>query len=304
MNKAAAIYDFSQYPVSFDSCNFFAIFGTLCEKARIDSVSLFVICENFRSAPVEDDYTAHYQHQKMLDCVVSLGQLTKYIDNIHIVNSLEGLKYEHYDFLIDGIKPGSSLPRLYDFKTIEEVAGDIDCDYLNRLFQPFPSDRKKVEWCDNSVLFFKRDSEYNLPRNTPDQLFEKAAEVLAANGIDAVVIEDKERRPVNAGSRTLMDTLSERLAAAERSRLSIAWGGGVSAPLWFSQARLLICGMINEAVPVDSAEMAARKGPFRNMQPRWFKNQKQFWWEENQLITPERLALKCIDILKVHENLN
>ena len=48
----------------------------------------------------------------------------------------------------------------------------------------------------------------------------------------------------------------------------------------------------------------ALKGPFRNVQPRWFKNQKQFWWEENQLITPERLALKCIDILKEYENLS
>jgi hypothetical protein len=60
--------------------------------------------------------------------------------------------------------------------------------------------------------------------------------------------------------------------------------------------------MMNEAVPIDSAEMSARKGPFRYIQPIWFGEKKQFWWIENQLITPESLSSRVIEVLKKNED--
>ncbi|MDC1160603.1 hypothetical protein OAT10_02485 [Luminiphilus sp.] len=302
MKKAAAIYDLAQYPVTFDTCNFFAIFATLCEQSGIDSVSLFIVCERFRSAPIESEYPADYQYQKMLDCVVSLGHLSKYIDNIHIVSSVKNLRHEGYDFLFDGVSPGRALPRLYDFKTIEELLGDESPEFLNRLFTPYCSDQKKSELYEDKVIFFKRNSVFNKPRNTPTDLFELAAEKLNSCDIPAVVIEDKEHTPIEPLKQIPMFTISERLAAAEQSRLSITWGGGIGAPLWFSEAPLLICGMMNEAVPIDSAEMSARKGPFRYIQPIWFGEKKQFWWIENQLITPESLSSRVMEVLKKNED--
>lgn len=304
MKKAAAIYDLAQYPVTFDTCNFFAIFATLCEQSGIDSISLFIICERFRSAPIESEYPADYQYQKMLDCVVSLGHLSEYVDNIHIISSVKNLRHEGYDFLIDGITPGGGLPRLYDFKTIEELLGNESPDFLNRLFKPFLSDRKKTESYKDKVIFFKRNSAFNKPRNTPDNLFELAAEQLNSCGIPAVVVEDKEHTSIAPAKQKPLLTISGRLAAAEQSRLSITWGGGISAPLWFSEAPLLICGMMDETVPVDSAEMSARKGPYRYMQPAWFGEKKQFWWIENKLITPESLANRVLEALNKNEDVS
>lgn len=304
MKKAAAIYDLAQYPVTFDTCNFFAIYAALCEKTGIDSVSLFVICERYRSAPIEREYPADYQYQKMLDCVVTLGRLSEYIDNIHIVTSLEKLRHEDYDFLMEGVTPGKPLPRLYDFKTIEEVLGGGSHAFLNEVFRPFPSDYQKTKSYADKIVFFKRRSKFNKQRNTPTNLFELTAEKLRSFGIPAAVVEDKEDNSIMPAEQIPVHTISERLAAAEQSILSITWGGGISAPLWFSKAPLLICGVMNDAIPVDSAEMAARKGPFRYMQPIWFGENKQFWWVETRLITPDSLSSRIMEVLDLNEDTN
>ena len=288
------VYDTSQNPVSFDSCNFFAIALGLVLRHNLDRLHLVVLDRGGRDQPVERDYPGDYRTSKLVDTVLVPASVCTAIRSVTLAKEPSDALELNLHYIIKNGTPGSVLPRLIDFKTIEEVMPPESVDRLNSLFIPPAELIGQLPDFTKKVLFFRRRSRFNKPRNTPDGLFERTAEALAQRGIDSLIVPDREEARIPQVPHSIL----ERLAAGSTAKFCVTWGGGLSAPLWFSSAKLLITGLMDEAVPINSAEMAQRKGPFQFQQPAWFGNRKKFHWIPNEQITPDLLDQAICDQLE------
>lgn len=288
----ALFYDCKYYPTTFDSCNFFAISMGILRQLGLKNIHLVLIGPEQREVPYERDYPYSTTLQKMYDTILTTSKMCSIISGVSIFASADDIPQDTFRSVIKGYVPGNQPPRLYDFKDIERIVSEAHISELNSLFLPVT--KSSLEQFYDSIVLFPRKSEFNLRRNTPDRLFEDVVQLLEGSGIPAVIVPDLDSR----NNSTFYSSIPGRIEIASVAKLSITWGGGISAPLWFSPSRILITGLMDDASPVDSAEMAARKGPTRYVQPSWFGSHKRFDWTENSEITSQHIYNRTLEMLE------
>ena len=304
----AFIYDTSVYPLTFDSCNFFAIAQSILKVTKQSGADMVIKAYSFRENMIhEEDYTDAVRTKKLNDCLVDLAEMSSWVNSVSIIRRREGLEnFKSFDWMFENTSLESKLPRLYDFKSILSI-DKSSMEYLNELFIPKVADKKKYDKIfsetKKSILFFQRKSVQKPIRNTPENLFEECCKLLRSSGVSAFIVPDAELicSPLYYNNEIYFPeigrTIFDRIAAANSADLVVTWGGGISAPLWFSPCNLLVMGLNNKFCPKDLEE-AKIKGPFPFEQPPWFGSNKQFIWKEQQELTPESVSQIILDKLK------
>ena len=98
----AFIYDTSVYPLTFDTCNFFAIAQSILKVTKQTSADLVIKAHTFRENMIhEGDYTDAVRTKKLNDCLVHLAEISSWVNSITVIRGKDGLD----NFKSFGLRP-------------------------------------------------------------------------------------------------------------------------------------------------------------------------------------------------------